>query len=175
MKSILIDPGHGGSQPGACHFGVKEKFLNEVVASLVYTKAIPFENFEVQITRTKDITLPLSERLPKKEHCCLISIHHNSFPKANVNGFTIFSNIPGEKLAKTIKANVLAHIDSKDMGISIDRKLYLLKKTDKPSIIVECGFMSNKDELFKMCHPWFQCAIAEGIINGISTYVDQIE
>lgn len=97
IKRIVIDPGHGGKDPGAMAFGLKEKDLVLTVAQKT-TKILKNKyNYDVSLTRTKDIFLPLEERtaIANTRRCDLfLSIHVNAHPDNTIGGIeTYFLNL----------------------------------------------------------------------------------
>ena len=89
---IMVDPGHGGKDPGALRSRVREKDLNLAVAKELY-KLLKKGNFEVKITREDDTFIPLSERSKKSNNFkadLFVSVHTNSSKNRNANGFEVY-------------------------------------------------------------------------------------
>ena len=89
---IMVDPGHGGKDPGALRSRVREKELNLAVSKELY-KLLQKGGFEVKITRDNDTFIPLSERSKKANTFkadLFVSIHTNSSKNKNANGFEVY-------------------------------------------------------------------------------------
>lgn len=93
IKTIMIDPGHGGKDPGAVAFGLKEKDINLRMARIL-GKMLEEKGFRVLYTRTKDVFVPLEERTAManaQKADLFLSIHANAHPNPNMKGFEIYS------------------------------------------------------------------------------------
>ena len=155
-KIILIDAGHGGWDPGK----VAENNICE-----------------------KDINLSIAKKL--KEYLeqngafvliidMMISVHQNSFPEKNVHGAQVFyykNSNEGKKLADCIQTQLKNNLDkNNNRAAKINSSYFILKKIIKPSVIVECGFLSNDNELENLLDDDYQNKIAWGIYLGILDY-----
>ncbi|HDQ39560.1 MAG TPA: N-acetylmuramoyl-L-alanine amidase [Desulfonatronum sp.] len=93
VKTIMIDPGHGGKDPGAVAFGVKEKDINLRMARIL-GEMLKDKGFRVLYTRTKDVFVPLEERTAManaQKADLFVSIHANAHPNSKTKGFEIYS------------------------------------------------------------------------------------
>lgn len=93
VKTIMIDPGHGGRDPGAVAFGIKEKDIN-LRMSRILGKMLEEKGFRVLYTRTTDVFVPLEERTAManaQKADLFISIHANAHPNPSTKGFEIYS------------------------------------------------------------------------------------
>ncbi|MFZ5798891.1 MAG: N-acetylmuramoyl-L-alanine amidase [Desulfobulbaceae bacterium] len=108
VRRIVIDPGHGGKDPGAMAHGLKEKDITLLVAKKTAEILQETYNYEVILTRTKDVTLPLEERtaLANTHKADLfISIHVNSHPRPSTSGVeTFFLNLATNNEAMRVAA-----------------------------------------------------------------------
>ena len=107
IQTVMIDPGHGGKDPGAVHGDIYEKDINLSVAKTLGAK-LKKQGFDVLYTRTKDVFVPLEERTAlanSKKADLFISLHVNSHRKANVQGFELYSlNLAKSKDAVRVAA-----------------------------------------------------------------------
>ncbi len=150
---ILIDPGHGGKETGAIGpTGLMEKDVNLRVA--YYLKDfLQNDNFDVSLTRTKDITLTLAERVEiakKLSPCLFLSIHHNANAERNayVNRFEVFVPFSFKGPAVSL-GKKLAEIFSKRRGqipLGPLPARYTVLKSSPFSVLVEPGYIINTEE-----------------------------
>ena len=102
-----------------------------------------------------------------------ISIHLNSFPQENVKGAQTFysNNEESKKLAELVQKKLKEVVEPSNNRVAKELStVYLLKNTKNPSIIVECGFLSNKEELKKLQDDTYQEKLAWAIYLGIIDY-----
>lgn len=184
---IVIDPGHGGSDPGAVSKPLIESHLNLELALIVYaTLAAEKDNngdpiHEIYFTRTIDEGKSTSTRAHfANNHGAdlFISLHHNAYRSRKAHGFEILvyrSGSIAEKIAKSILKLLKWNIFNR--GVKFRPHLSVLKRTSMPAILIEAGFISSdidrEDTLLDRIHPeqkrWvFYCDIADAIKQSIS-------
>ncbi|WKV07866.1 N-acetylmuramoyl-L-alanine amidase [Thermoanaerobacterium sp. CMT5567-10] len=170
---IVVDPGHGGSDSGAVGYGYFEKDINLSV-SLKLRDVFKANNVDIILTRDKDVTLGLSERCDianKNKADYFISIHCNSFKDSSAKGTETYSyprSISGAKLAKGVQQTIVANLKTIDRGIKT-ANFYVLHHTNMPAILVELGFITNKEDLDLILNKQnlFAISISNGILNNI--------
>lgn len=181
-KNIVIDAGHGDWDPGkVAKDGTLEKDINLQISKYLQGYLEQSGGF-VLTTRIDDTALSNKKREDLKERKniannenvdLLVSIHQNSFPKENVKGAQVFyyeRSEESKKLAECVQ-NRLKEIDNTNNRVAKENKdYYLLKQTAMPSIIVECGFLSNTEENNKLKNEEYQKKIAWAIYLGILDY-----
>lgn len=191
IPNIVIDAGHGGEDGGAVSdSGVLEKDINLSIAN--DTSALFYLlGFDVTQTRTTDIALDNGEDTIRKrkvsdmkkrleifnssEENTIISIHQNKFSESKYHGTQIFyspNNPKSKQLADSIKFSVkgLLQPDNERECKKADSGIYLLKNTSNPAVIVECGFISNKDECNNLLDSHYQKQMAFSITAGFLSY-----
>lgn len=186
-QMIIIDPGHGGSDKGAVYHGLKEKDLSLKITKLVYQK-LSSQGLPVLCLRTRDKTVSLESRveLAQKYHGLYVSIHLNSAPNKNVVGLETFWCDPqkinwqpakpkwvlnSKDFANAVHQEILNSVENLvDRGVKHGCPLVLVGNLNKPAILIECGFLSNKDEAKKLADPAYQQLLANGIAQGIENY-----
>lgn len=181
-RTIIIDAGHGGEDPGAIgSSGVYEKDINLNIA-LKLQQFIEQNGGIVLMSRVDDADMQGSKsndmRLRKKlreenESDVFISIHLNSYPSESCKGAqTFYANDENSKLlAEKIQKNMVNMLDENNARVA--KKLtnvYLLKNVNIPSVIVECGFLSNSREEKLLQDEKYQSKIAMAIFMGINEY-----
>lgn len=144
---IIIDCGHGGKDPGAIGIDIIEKDYVLEIGRLLKNELSQY-NCDVLMTRADDTFLSLDDRttLSNKNNCDLfISIHCNSFINENANGFESFS-YNGNEIQKKIHNDIIKNIKIKDRGNKINKAFYVLRKTKCKAVLLELGFITNKED-----------------------------
>lgn len=176
---VVIDPGHGGKDPGAVAGDIYEKDINLAISLLVCDNLSGLENLSVSITRDDDSYLSLNERAEfanKRNADLYISIHANALEDTNYSGlFTFYhSNKPlSKEAAEAIQCAAVSSSGALDRGIRAGNYT-VLRLTNMPAVLVETGFMTCPEELAKLINREYQMKIAEGISNGILAFIADI-
>lgn len=187
---VVIDAGHGGDDPGKVGVGnVLEKDINLEIA-LILKEFLEAEGIEVVLTREDGEGLYDADASNKKvqdmkrrielideaEPDLAVSIHQNSYPEEYVHGAQVFyytGSRSGEALAGMIQAELIEKADPENKRvIKANDSYYMLKKTDVPIVIVECGFLSNYAETEKLSDGEYQDRVAWAIHMGILQYLN---
>ncbi len=185
---IMIDPGHGGSDPG--HEAVQKGQLPEKELNLIIAQKFgkylsdKLENVKVLYTRTTDTYLTLDQRvaLANSKHADIfISVHCNGSDDHKVHGTEthVHSMKSGEavQLAKEIEKDLRTKAGRKSRGVkdTDDRahSLHVLKFTKMTSVLVECGFLTNTDEAAYLNTEKGQDLIASALYRGVKNYVKE--
>ena len=174
---IAIDPGHGGNEPGACAFGLKEKDLNLEISKKLEAE-LKHLGAKVYLTREEDVNKDLYERIDfakEKEADFLISIHQNSLPdRRNIDkkhGTGVYYyNKEAYNLAKEIKDSLVKETNFKDDGVNLS-SLALTRAQNPLCVLVECGYIIHPDESKKLSDSKFQKLTAHAIAVGIKNYL----
>ncbi len=192
-KVVVIDPGHGGADPGKVGInGAKEKDVNLAIAKVLRT-VLEDKGFEVAMTRTEDKVLgnsskfskigDLNERCEiinnmytKNNECIMISLHQNSFTQESVHGAQTFYYQRSEKsksLGEAVQQELNKEVNKeKEKKAKPNDSYYILINSKCPGIIVECGFLSNFTEAGKLVDESYQMQLAEILCSGIMNYFD---
>lgn len=178
MKIICVDPGHGGTQPGAVNGRFKEKTATLAI-SLKLRDKLKEAGFKVVMTRDTDIDVSLKSRCKISNDCganAFISIHLNSCHSDEPHGAETWKwhkTRPFSKtLADAVQADLIAATGAKNRGVKESDVYYVLKHTKASALVVECGFISNNEECHTLFNPDYQEKIAEGICEGIKKAFD---
>lgn len=167
---IVIDPGHGGTEPGAISpNGWKEKDINLDIARRV-KKLLP----SVILTREDDINVSLQDRVAfayQVNADIFISIHNNSMPQGKVGSGTetYYYREDSLLLAQCIHEALISKLGLPDGGVR-RRGFYVIKNSPCPSILVEGAYLSNPDEEALLTKEDFRQKIAEAIVEGLKKY-----
>ena len=183
-KIIVLDSGHGGDDPGKIGVNqAKEKDVNLEIARKI-KKRLEKKGWEVVMTREKDEMLgdPQAgnkkihdmkarvERINKTMPQAAVSIHQNSYQDAQIHGAQVFyysHSEEGKRMAEVMQKALLKADEENTRQAKANDTYYLLKRTEVPTIIVECGFLSNPEEAAKLVSPKYQEKLAEAIAEGI--------
>jgi N-acetylmuramoyl-L-alanine amidase len=186
-KIVVIDPGHGGYDPGAVRGGVCEKHINLQIA-LKLKKFIEERGSRAVLTRDGDYNLAvaglhkreahrydLGKRLEvanKAEANLFISIHVNCICNRSHGGAEVFyypHSEEGKILAECIQTE-LRSIPGIQKRIAKTIDCYVLRGARVPAALVEVGYLSNPDEKNNLLNPDYQTLLAEEISRGIWKY-----
>lgn len=183
---VVVDPGHGGPDPGKVGVnGAEEKDINLKIA-LNIKSYLEKENIEVFMTRTSDERLSdtqvgdLKERvrlMNEKNPVLAVSIHQNSYQDESVRGAQVFyytDSRDGEEAAGYIQKALSALDPESAKERKANNTYYLLKKTEVLVVIAECGFLSNYEEAEKLSEEAYQEEVAAAVSDGILEYIDSV-
>lgn len=172
--TVVVDPGHGGHDPGAIVEGIQEKDLVLQIALKVLSLANSVPDLRVVLTRMSDRYPELKERVRLAEEvgaALYLSIHVNSFPDPNICGVETYvddsrsPDDPSWALAQAVQKAVCTATGAPDRGVRSQR-LYM-RHTRLPAALVEVGYLTCPAERTRLLEPWYQEEIARGILQGI--------
>lgn len=191
-KTIVVDAGHGGSDPGALGVnGLYEKNVNYDIAMRV-RDLLTVKGYDVFLTRTDDRFISLADRVTLTNGAnadAFVSIHANSHPNNSVSGSLVLyydsrypqSDYPAssemsaltpesQKLASLVLDSVIKETGFADRGI-VPSAAYVVRMGRIPSILVETAFLSNKGDAARLADESDRQRLASGIVNGIAAYM----
>ncbi|TCT13101.1 N-acetylmuramoyl-L-alanine amidase [Natranaerovirga pectinivora] len=186
---VVIDPGHGGRDPGKVGVnGALEKEINLAISLKIRTY-LEQSDIEVILTRETDMGL-YSESDSNKKRADLnkrariiresgadvvVSIHQNSFNQAQYQGAQVFyysHSEEGKKLAEYIQNEIIRYAKPKtERTPKANDSYFILEQTPCPAVIVECGFLSNWEEAERLNTEEYQDKLAWSISMGIKQYL----
>jgi N-acetylmuramoyl-L-alanine amidase len=172
---VVIDPGHGGKDPGATSvLGFYEKHINLAVATKV-ARILSKKGIKVKMTRTGDTYPELEQRAAIANRLgadIFVSIHSDSFPKSSRTGYTMYVARQASKASHRAAGNIARHMSRTGLNShgtqTADFKV--LTGTRGPAVLVEMGYLTNRTEAAKLKDPYFQNRLAQAIANGILDY-----
>lgn len=189
-KVIVLDPGHGGFDPGKVGInGVYEKDINLSIAEKLRI-CLEEKGIETIMTRNDDSALYSETDTNKKKAdmkkrveiinqdsvLLAISIHQNSFSQESSRGAQVFYHVnseEGKNLATILQEKIKEYIKDENKRVAKSNdSYYMLKQTNCPLVIVECGFLSNYEEANLLSNEVYQEKIAQAICLGILDYLD---
>lgn len=183
---VVIDPGHGGYDPGATGYsGSHEKDINLAVA-LEAGEILKSKGIDVIYTRNSDNVSWSANVLNDLQTRCdianknnadyFISIHCDSYiPNKDANGTSIYYyslNSEGAKLAAFMQKEITSDMGSVDRGIKT-ANYYVIKNTNCPSILIELGFLSNPQEDKLLTSAAYQKKCGSAIADAFAKYIEK--
>jgi N-acetylmuramoyl-L-alanine amidase len=172
FSTVVIDAGHGGHDRG----GIPSNIIPEKGVALDTAKRV--KNYlqdaglRVVMTRSTDVFIPLSQRVAisnAQKNAIFVSIHYNSAPRRGANGIETFGNSAGLPLARRIQRNMMKTTTGDDRGVK-QRGFFVLRKNRKPSVLVECGFLTNPGDAARASSASYRNQVALQIARAILEY-----
>ena len=186
IKSIYIDPGHGGFDGGTYIGNTLEKDITLNVSCYV-ASMLEASGYKVYLTRNKDVALSSNKRedmhkrvkMINDSHASLyISIHVNSFPNKSVFGSQVFYNAKYESnkiFAQTMMRNIKI-IDETNKRIEHEIKdKYLTDNVNITGCLIELGFLSNDNDFKKLTNEEYLYDLSRTIYLGVVEYFDYLK
>ena len=192
-RVVVIDAGHGGFDAVASANGIEEKEINLSVAQKL-REYIEAGGGVAVMTRVEDVSTAeagsngksakksdLSNRKQLSQTVnadVFVSIHMNKFPQTQYKGAQVFYGekpSDGKRLGETIQASLKEILDESNQRVAkkTDGSIFILKDTSVPSVIVECGFLSNPEEAELLTKDEYRQKIAWGIYLGLVRYFNE--
>ena len=167
-KTVVIDPGHGGDDPGK--IGVnkeKEKDVNLAISKKLF-QVLNEQGYKVVLTRSEDVVLGDGDKFSKisdlNKRCEIVN---NAY---GAQSFYFQRSEQSKLLGETLQKILNEKVNEKEKKAKPNDSYYILINSKCPGIIVECGFLSNSDEATKLTNETYQKELAEILSEGISTY-----
>ena len=191
LPIVIIDAGHGGEDGGAvAEDGTVEKDLNLLI-SLKLNDMLSIMGYHTHLIRTTDTAIHSSgntirERkvsdiknrfavMNQYENCLYISIHQNKFTDKGVHGAQTFyspNNSESKVLADFIQKSISSQLQTGNNRVikKSGTNIYILHNATRPTVMVECGFVSNREDLLNLKNMQYQEKMAISIAIGIINY-----
>ena len=173
--TVVIDPGHGGKDPGATSvLGYYEKNINLEVARKV-AWLLEQRGLRVKMTRTDDYYPELEDRAAMANNInadLFVSIHSDSFPKSSRRGFTVYVANAASSSSRRAANDIVRSMSGTGLNsFGVDTANYhVLTATRGPAVLIELGYLTNRREATLLQSGSFQNRLAEAIANGITDY-----
>ena len=174
---IVIDPGHGGDDPGAVvTFSEKHEADHTLTTALLLKKELENLGATVILTRESDKSVSLENRaqLSNREKAnAFISLHFDSGPNSNASGTTgYYFTSTSENLAQTVNKYIARNLTLKSQGTKFQNFL-VLRENKQPSILLELGYLNNPDDNKLIESSEYQENIAKSIASALKEYFQQ--
>lgn len=183
---VLLDAGHGGSDPGACNGDAYEKIYNLSIM-LKLKEMLEDDGITVYCSRTDDTYIDRDGRVAfatsYDDADLFVSVHNNSMANKNYHGTMVlyYDNvyekdygITSKELAGIVLEHLIADLGTKNWGTVSRDDLYVLYYSELPSILCEVAFVSNDEELARLQTDEFQETAARAIYKGILEAKEQM-
>ena len=175
----VLDPGHGGEANGAEYGGIREKDLNLSIA-MQAARLLEAEGVTVEMTRRADEDVGLYARTDFANNLkadLFVSVHCNASVEHDdalgIYTCAYSANTPGWTLAALLHDAMIAATGAEDFEMEERPNLAVLRTSQMPAALVECGFMSTPSELARLVQPEYQAKLARGIADGVLAYLAQ--
>lgn len=188
-KIVCIDPGHGGNAQGACHNGLREKdiVLSPDLSNLGIAERVGHHlrahGIKTVMTRFNDTNVNLSERTRIARTAgadVFVSIHCNSAANKTAEGYEVLCHPKDTKGSKRLAEMILGEFEKtplmdgmKNRGVKHGAKLAVLNGSLAwmPAVLIEVGFISNKDDAKRMRDRHWREAVAGAIAKAVQTFL----
>lgn len=181
-KTVVLDPGHGGNQAGAFHHGVREADVNLAIGLALRANLTAAGATVVMTRATDDLAAspgisPAAELQARVDIARIadadifVSLHANAHPTKPETAGAITFYAPGRPndLAATVLEALVLETGAVNKGVR-PANFYVLRNSDIPAVLVEVGFLTNRDEAARLADSAYQREIAAGICKGIMRY-----
>ncbi len=173
FQTVVVDAGHGGKDSGAWRrHGPPEKAVALDVAQRV-NKKLRESQLRTVMTRDNDTFIPLDDRVAmgnSQKNAIFVSIHFNDSGRRGVQGFETYYYSPHAfELAAKIERNLSALPGGVDRGVHTAR-FRVLRNVRYPSVLVECGYLSNRSQSRDAASAAYREKLAEKIAEAIVDY-----
>jgi len=192
---VVVDPGHGGSDPGAVGInGLYEKTVNNEISWRLRDLLVQ-HGYEVVMTRDADKTLSLTDRVAAATAAdadLFVSVHANAHPSSSVRGTMVLYHDAAKpnpdypaseamkaltpeskRLAQLVLSSILEQVPNQNRGI-VPSSAYVVRMGNIPSVLVETAFLSNAKDAQMLSSSMIREKYAIGILNGILKYLPPI-
>jgi N-acetylmuramoyl-L-alanine amidase len=186
IKKIFVDPGHGGSDPGAVnsHTGRKESELTLAISKAFEARAIA-AGYAVALARRGDDYVSLEARVALAEKWgadLFLSFHINAAENPKAQGFEVWTSIgqtAADDIATTIWGELRrvmfdtpARVDYDDGDPDKESNFYVLRNTSMPAVLIEFEFITNDERAAFLADPANQEALARAVLNAVPSLAD---
>lgn len=181
---IILDAGHGGQDSGKIGINDQEEKDINLKIALKIKKLLEEQGISVMMTRSADERLSetqtedlkaRTEIMNRSNAALAVSIHQNSFRDSSVSGAQVFyypDSDEGRKAADAIQEELNDMQPDNRKEVKANDTYYILKNTEIPVVIVECGFLSNYAEAEKLADDSYQSVVAGTVVRGILQYIN---
>ncbi len=195
VRHIMLDPGHGGNDPGAQNQGVVEKNVNLVISRRI-AAILRKRGYQVSLTRDQDRLLRLEQRVAYARGLqpdLFLSIHCNAINNPSIQGIETYiinpANTPssgGNVFAKKaapgnqfdrenallgflMQQKLLEATNAQDRGIK-RKQFYVIREVACPAALLELGFLSNSEERKKLLESYYQDKLAVAVCDAVQEF-----
>lgn len=187
-RVIVVDPGHGGADPGTIGLGYSTEAENVLAIAWDLKGMLEDAGATVIMTRETNVNPAQGTRYANQTNGQLaartaiannsnaeifVSIHNDWNGNSNISGTTSYYYHSHDwLLADSVQKSLVGYLGSRNVGVKRGN-FYVLRNTSMPSVLVEVGFLSNQREAQLLAQSWYRTSAAEGIFYGIVDYYRQ--
>ncbi|HHX02429.1 MAG TPA: N-acetylmuramoyl-L-alanine amidase [Firmicutes bacterium] len=184
-RVIVVDPGHGGADPGTIGLGYSTEAENVLAIAWELKGMLEEAGAKVIMTRKTNVNPAqgtsyanrtngqLAARTAVANHNnaeIFVSIHNDWNGNSKISGTTsYYYHAHDWLLADSIQKQLVGFLGSRNVGVKRGN-FYVLRNTSMPAVLIEVGFLSNQREAQLLAQPWYRTAAAKGIFYGIVDY-----
>lgn len=184
-KVVILDPGHGGGDPGTVGVGPTTEAENVLAIAWELKTMLERAGAEVIMTRQNEQSPAQGTVYAGRENGQLasrvalanrsrgqifISLHNNWNDNPYVQGTSVhFYKGQDLALAEALQSSLVRRLKSVDLGV-MRNSFYVLRNTTMPAALVEVGFLSNPEEAQRLAQPTYRLEVARGLLMGINAY-----
>jgi N-acetylmuramoyl-L-alanine amidase len=173
---IVLDAGHGGSDPGAQRGTIQEKDITLGIVEKLYRMLVA-DGARVSLTRSDDTFISIQDRvrLSLDAHPDIfLSVHINALETNDaIRGIeTYYRTEQSLPLAQCIHTALVSQLDTPDRGIR-NARFYVINHTSIPSVLAEVGFISNPEERMDLASGQYQNKVARALEDGVALYAQR--
>ncbi|MEK4298463.1 N-acetylmuramoyl-L-alanine amidase [Oceanobacillus sp. FSL W8-0428] len=173
--NIVIDPGHGGKDPGA--IGLNNVYEKDIVSSTAdyVIQQLEEAGANVTVTRSGDYFVSLDERVQISNSSntdAFVSLHYDTFSAVPVSGVTTYYNSDSDAaLARSLDSTLASTVSLPSRGTQ-QAGYKVLRETNAPSVLIELGFITNPNDLTVVQTSDYQSSVARAITNGLINHLN---
>ncbi len=172
--TVVLDPGHGGSDPGAQREGIQEKEITLAIVNIL-KKFLEDRGIKVLLTRCDDNFVSLEDRVKianTVEPDLFLSVHINALQNdPDVHGVETYYKTPqSRELAESIHDSLVGYLGIPDRLVRKAR-FYVINHTDVPAVLAEVGFISSQEERLRLISSDYQDRVATALEHGVILYL----
>ncbi len=185
-KVIVVDAGHGGSEPGAVKQDIYEKDINLGIVLELKKILDGRPEWKVYYTRTEDVHVSLNDRVQLanlSDANLFISVHNNSTRTGEMSDFSgtevmydeekAGEELGSERFSTILLEETVASCGSRNLGLLAGHSIYIIRTSQAPVALLEAGFMTSHTELNLLNSSDYQQKVAQGIYQGIVRAVEE--
>jgi N-acetylmuramoyl-L-alanine amidase len=172
--TVVLDAGHGGSDPGAQREGIQEKEITLAIVNRLKNN-LEAKGIKVLLTRSDDIFVSLEDRVTLTNQAqpdLFLSVHINALENNSaIHGVETYYKTPqSQALAQSIHDSLVSDLGIPDRLVRKAR-FYVINHTEVPAVLAEVGFISSQEERAKLISPDYQNQVAQALERGVSQYL----
>ncbi len=177
--TVVIDPGHGGIDPGAIGVGgIEEKGITLAIAHIIHIKALEYPELRIILSRQRDEYVDPSDRALAANKIAAdlyISIHANAYTSSTISGIeTLIHETNGMEslsfeLAEMLQEKMVAKTGARDRGVKFAP--LFIRRAQMPAVLVEVGFLTNHEEARLLRSLSYQSKIADAILEALLQFL----